>query len=122
MPQLRDALRFEGSVARSKRHRTSDSGRSQAPDFLWSLTFSPVVFLPSYHSNIYYSHQQFLAGYYGNFANLCVEHDSLRLCNRLVFEAIDTVFFNVCFYRFCLGIVSQTTPVPVNFVLRQSAQ
>ena len=32
------------------------------------------------------------------------------------------VFFDVCFYRFCLGVVSETTHVPVHLVLRQDTQ
>src|SRR5882724_2690132 len=72
--------------------------------------------------NIYRSYQQFFAGYDKNFAQLCVEHHLLRLRNRLVFEAIGIVFFDVCFYRFCLGVVSETTDVPVHFVLRQDTQ
>jgi len=72
--------------------------------------------------DIYRSYQQFFAGYYKNFAELCVEHHLLRLRNRLVFEAIGIVFFDVCFYRFCLGVVSETTHVPVHFVLRQDTQ
>src|SRR5438552_17214122 len=72
--------------------------------------------------NIYCSYQQFFAGYYGHFADLCVEHHLLRLRNRLVVETIGIVFFDVCFYRFCLGIVPQTTHLPVHFVLRQGTQ
>lgn len=72
--------------------------------------------------NIYGSYQQFFAGYYKNFAEVRVEHHLLRLRNRLVFEAIGIVFFDVCFYRFCLGIVSETTHVPVHFVLREDTQ
>jgi hypothetical protein len=72
--------------------------------------------------NIYRSYQQFFAGYDRNFADLCVEHHLLRLRNRLIFEAIGIVFFDVCFYRFCLGVMSETTHVPVHFVLRQDTQ
>src|SRR5438067_6806979 len=66
--------------------------------------------------NIYRSYQEFFAGYYRNFADLCVEHHLLRLRNRLVFEAIGIVFFNLCFYRFCCGIVPKTAHLPVHFV------
>jgi len=57
---------------------------------------SPPVQLLQYLSLL----PAFFAGYYKNFAELCVEHHLLCLRNRLVFEAIGIVFFDVCFYRF----------------------
>src|SRR6266478_8536870 len=91
------------------------------PQILNCLDATPISRLCN-RFNIYRSYQQFFAGYDRNFADLCVEHHLLRLRNRLIFEAIGIVFFDVCFYRFCLGIVSQTTHVPVHFVLRQGTQ
>src|ERR1700693_105946 len=69
----------------------------QARDFLGTSSVSSVILLPCNRFNIYCSYQQFFTGYYGNFADLCVEYYSLRFLNRLVFEAIGTVFFDVCF-------------------------
>src|SRR5437868_15180345 len=109
-------------------NRTSNGAvpdRRRGVRMTWDLGNTPFETRPPLLCNcfhIYRSYHQLFAGYHKNFAELCVEHHLLRLRYPLVFEAIGSVFFDVCFYRLCLVFVSYTAPVPVHFVLRQSTQ
>src|SRR6516165_10557392 len=120
MVHLLPTLRADSALLRqdvgASRHRRSEVISMSRISF-FCLTRGPSTSLLCNRFNIYCSYQQFPAGYYKNFADLCVEHHLLRLRNRLVVEAIGIVFFHVCFYRFCLGIMPQTTDLLVHFVL-----